>query len=106
MSEMNTELDNLKQALRITTDAFDTQLTNLMSAALADLGIAGVDGTQAVISDPLTRVAVHTYVQIHFGDPDNVDALVRSYHNQKAQLGMATGYTTWASEDDGWTGLM
>lgn len=92
---MNEALNKVKTALRITTTKFDEQLTDLIESALADLGIAGVTGTNAVITDPLVRLAVITYCRIHFGAPDDFDRLRASYDEQKAQLSTATNYTVW-----------
>lgn len=86
-------LNSIKLALRITTDAFNAELTDLCNAALLDLGIAGV--TNDDINDPLILRAVITYCKLHFGQPDDYDRLKRSYDEQKAQLATATGYTTW-----------
>lgn len=86
-------IDKVKLALRITTNAFDTEITDLIEAALKDLGIAGV--TNDDITDPLIIRAVITYCKCHFGEPDEYDRLKRSYDEQKAQMSMATGYTTW-----------
>lgn len=83
----------VKLALRITTDAFNDELTDLIEAGLADLGIAGV--TEDNMNDMLIRRAVITYVKMHFGQPDDWDRLKASYDEQKGQLSMATGYTTW-----------
>ena len=84
-------LADVRLALRITTDAFDKELSDLMSAAEMDLGIAGVTNTST--DDPLVRRAVITYVKLHFGQPDDYDRLKKSYDEQKAQLQTATGYT-------------
>lgn len=86
-------LDAAKLALRITTDAFDSEILDLIEAAKQDLGIAGV-----AIVDPenaLIKRAVITYVRAHFGEPDEYDRIKASYDEQKAQLGMATGFTDW-----------
>lgn len=90
---MDNVINSIKLALRITTDAFNTELTDLYNAALLDLGIAGV--TNDDINDPLILRAVITYCKLHFGQPDDYDRLKRSYDEQKAQLSTATGYTTW-----------
>lgn len=90
---MNEMLSAAKLAMRITTNAFDSELTDLISAALADLGIAGI--TNQDTADPLVRRAVITYCRLNFGQPDDYDRLRASYWEQKAQLSMATGYTTW-----------
>lgn len=90
---MDNVINSIKLALRITTDAFNAELTDLMNAALLDLGIAGV--TNDDINDALILRAVITYVKLHFGQPDDYDRLKLSYDEQKAQLSTATGYTTW-----------
>lgn len=98
MSENNmmTEaLPKVKKALRVTTDAFDDEILDLMESALLDLNIAEVNGEQALITDPLVRLAVTTYCRLHFGEPDDFDRLKQSYDEQKSQLSMSTGYTVW-----------
>lgn len=86
-------IDKVKLALRITTNAFDDEIADLIEAALKDLGIAGVANDDT--TDPLIIRAVITYCKCHFGEPDEYDRLKRSYDEQKAQMSMATGYTTW-----------
>lgn len=86
-------LELVKLALRITTDAFDTELNLLIAAAQTDLGIAGV--TLPAELDPICQRAIITYCKMNFGEPDEYARLKASYDEQKAQLSMATGYTTW-----------
>lgn len=86
-------IERVKLALRITTSAFDQEIADLIDAALRDLGIAGV--TNDDITDPLIIRAVVTYCKCNFGQPDDYDRLKASYDEQKAQMSMATGYTTW-----------
>nr|DAT66717.1 MAG TPA: head to tail adaptor [Caudoviricetes sp.] len=86
-------LEKLRLSLRIRTNAFDTELQDLIAAALADLGLAGVTPPQA--DDPLVLRAVLTYARLHFGEPEDPARLKAAYDEQKAQLQMATGYTDW-----------
>lgn len=86
-------LEKVKLALRITTDAFDSELTELIAAAQIDLGIAGVVVPAEI--DSIVSRAIITYCKCNFGQPDDYDRLKRSYDEQKAQLSMATGYTEW-----------
>ena len=86
-------LEKVKLALRITTDAFDSEIQDLIDAALADLGIAGV--TTITETDPLIVRAVTTFCRVNFGQPDDYDKLKYSYDEQKAQLQVATGYKNW-----------
>lgn len=85
-------LDDVKLALRVSTDAFDSELTDLISSAELDLNIAGVSYESM---DALVKRAIITYVKMHFGEPDEYDRLKSSYDEQKAQMSMATGYTEW-----------
>ena len=87
-------LEDVKLALRITTDAFDSELSDLILAAQIDLGVAGV--TSVSFEDYLVRRAIITYCRIHFGTPDDYERLKRSYDEQKAQLSTNTGHTTWS----------
>ena len=87
-------LNKVKLALRITTDAFDDELNDLIEAAQLDLGIAGVV-VPAEIDSIVTR-AIITYCKLHFGEPGDYDRLKLSYDEQKAQLSMASGYTVFS----------
>lgn len=93
------ELTDIKTALRVTTTAYDDELTNMMNSALTDLGIAGVEVPEE--SDPIITQAVITYCKIHFGKPDPKEwaYLKTSYDEQKTQLSMATGYTDWGDSE-------
>lgn len=88
-----TILQAVKIALRISTDAFDAELTELIEAGQADINHAGVFNLNP--DDPLVRRAIITYCRLNFGQPDDYDRLKRSYDEQKAQMSMATGYTRW-----------
>ena len=86
-------LEQVKLALRISTTAYDSELTYLIDAAKLDLGIAGVVVPDEL--DALVQRAVITYCKMSFGLPEDYDRLKRSYDEQKAQLSTATGYTDW-----------
>ena len=84
-------LNKVKLALRVATDAFDSEITDLIDAACGDLGIVGVTA-ESTTTDPLLTRAIITYCRIHFGQPDDYDKLKASYDEQKAQLISCTGY--------------
>lgn len=91
----NTLLSKTKLALRVTVTNYDAYLTDLISAAKLDLGIAGV-----VVPDTLTAIveqAIITYCELHFSALTDGEwsRLKASYDEQKAQLVTATGYTDW-----------
>ena len=89
-------LEKVKLALRITTTAFDSELTELITAAQLDLGIAGV--VVPAETDAIVSRAIIAYCKLNFGEPDEYDRLKASYDEQKAQLSMATGYTEWIDQ--------
>ena len=94
-------LDKVKLALLISTDDFDDELTDLISAAFIDLNLGDVseDVTILTTTDPMIIRAVCSYVGYHFelehGALNRADSFKKSYDEQKAQLGMATNYTNW-----------
>ena len=88
-------LDDVKTALRVTTNAYDDELTSLIESAKLDLNVAGVI-TDTV--DDVVKTAIKTYCKLNFGTPNsaNYDYLKKSYDEQKAQLSNATGYTDYS----------
>ena len=86
-------LDKVKMGLRISTTAYDEELTDLIAAAQLDMGIAGVVIPSSL--DEIVTRAIITYCKMSFGLPEDYDRLKRSYDEQKAQLVTATGYTDW-----------
>lgn len=94
-------ISKIKVSMRITTNAFDTEINDLIDAAFADMGMADV-----VVSNsndkPVIYRAIVTYCRMHFGQPDDYDRLKASYDEQKAQLSMSTDYGDYSmlSEDE------
>ena len=90
-------LDSVKLSLGVTVTAYDAEITELISAAKADLELpvgATLDET-----DPLVLQAIKTYVRMSFRSPADYDRLRASYETQKGQLRIATGYTDWGDDD-------
>lgn len=94
-------LDDARVAVRVTSTAFDAELTDLINAALADMGITNINPALLVSTSgilPLIKKAVITYCKMNFGEiePEKYDRLKASYDEQKAQLSMSSEY------NDGW----
>ena len=99
-------LEKVKMALRISTEAYDDELKDLILAAAQDLGIAGVvleepdpEESDQGENDPIVTRAIITYCKMSFGLPEDYDRLRKSYDEQKAQLSNATGYTDWGVDN-------
>lgn len=90
-------LDKVKVACRVTSTAYNEELTDLINAAFADIGITDVKPELLTETDaePLIQRAVITYCRLNFGQPDDYDRLKKSYDEQKAQLLMSSPYTDW-----------
>ncbi len=91
-------LEKVKLALRIVTNDFDGELNDLITAALLDMGVAGV--AEPDDTDALIIRAVITYCRLNFGAPEDYDRLKASYDEQKAQLSTCTGYTDWLGAEE------
>lgn len=89
-------LDDIKVAMRITTNAFDRELHDLIAAAQSDLKLSGVAPTKAENdADPLIRRAIITYVKANFGwDNPEAERFAKSYDMLKAHLTLSQEYIT------------
>ena len=98
-------LDKVKLALLITSNIFDSELTDLIGAAFIDLNIGDVDPDKTVstTTDPAIIRAVCCYCGYQFellhGSIERSNAFKKSYDEQKAQMGMASGYTVWSEAE-------
>lgn len=96
-----------KMACRVSesTVTYNDELTSLIEAALADLGITDIDEAKLTTedTDPLIERAVMTYCKMNFGyavlTNDQYDRLKSSYDEQKSQLLMSSSYTNWGGSD-------
>lgn len=87
-------LDDVKQSLRITTTAFDTEVEDLIDECKADLELSGVLAAAIVDTDPMIKRAIKTYTKAHFGfDNPDADKLQESYKMLKIHLCLSTDYT-------------
>lgn len=87
-------LDDVKVACRVTSTAFDDELSDLINAAFGDLGITDIAPELLTDSMPLIKMAVKTYCKMHFGEVEDnkYDRLKSAYDEQKSQLLMSRRY--------------
>lgn len=98
-------IDKVKVACRVTSTAFNEELTDLIDAAFSDMGITDIRSdllTETEI-DPLVQRAVITYCKMNFGFAQlaegQYELLKKSYDEQKAQMLMSSSYTDWGDAD-------
>lgn len=90
-------LDDAKKALRISlaNTAFDSEITDLIAAARADLKLIGVLATKADSDmDPLIKRTITVYCKANFGfDNPDAEKLQESYNMLKIHLSLSLEYT-------------
>lgn len=87
-------LASFRQALRITAEDFDGEISDLIHAAWTDLALGGVLPARAADeTDPLVKRAVMSYVKAEFGlDNDDADKYRAAYDRLKVALALASDY--------------
>lgn len=86
-------LDDAKLHLRISIDAFDSEINDLIDAAKDDLKLAGIQETKLVDTDPLIKRAIISYVKSNFGyDNKDSDKFNQSYLSLKKHLLISSNY--------------
>ena len=89
-------LDDIKLTLRISNTAFDSEITDLISAARSDLVLSGIlESKVNDDTDPLIKRAITVYVKANFGwnNPD-AEKLQQSYNMLKSHLALSQEYTS------------
>jgi hypothetical protein len=83
-------IDDVKLALRISGTATDTEISDLILSAKADLGLSGIS---VVDTDALTKRAISLYCKANYGyDNPDVDKFQKSYLDLKTFLSSAADY--------------
>ena len=79
-----------RKLLRITSDAMDDEIIDLLAAALGDLDLSGVVNLSV---DPNIKRAISLYLKWQFGyDNPDADKLQRAYESLKGHLSLAGEY--------------
>lgn len=90
-------LDDVKLSLRISNTAYDSEITDLINAAKADLGLSGVLDEHILDTDTIIKRAIITYCKANFGfnNPD-AERLQNSYNMLKAHMSLSADYSYYA----------
>lgn len=88
-------IDDVKAVLRISSTTFNTEITDLIASAKADLGISGV--VETTETDTLIKRAIITYCKANFGwDNPDAEKLQKSYEMLKNHLALSCDYSYYA----------
>jgi len=84
-------LQKIKDALRVSGEALDEEIQDLIDAAKADLQLSGIVKDE---NDPLITRAITIYCKAHFGyeEPAQAELFMRSYNALKAHLALSKEY--------------
>ena len=84
-------LEEVKLALRVSNDAYDSEIINLIESAKMDLQISGIIRIDE--TDPLIRRAVFLFAKSSFGiDNPNAEKFYDSYVMLKQHLSLSGDY--------------
>lgn len=88
-------IDDIKPTLRITNTAYNTEISDLILAAKADLGICGLLAISE--TDALIKRAITLYCKANFGyaNPD-AEKLQQSYEMLRNHLSLSADYAYFA----------
>lgn len=91
-------LEIVKLALRITTTAFDSEITRLINECIEELqGLGVIVNTDEATGDPTSEQvqgAIVAYCKWQFGQNEEADRWREIYDRKLAQLKTMTGFTT------------
>ena len=87
-------LNDVKLSLRVSSNAFDTDVLDLIEEARSDLMLSGISSVKAQDdTDPLIKRAIKTYCKANFGfDNPDAERLQQSYEMIKQHLSLAGDY--------------
>lgn len=86
---MEEYIEKIKERLRITSDAFDAEVEDLVNACRKDMELSGIYGD---LDNPLYFQAVVLYEKTYFGSSDDAEKTQKAYEALKTSMSLAGGY--------------
>lgn len=86
-------LEKIKLSLRVLDPDFDDEINSIISAALLELGIGGLDSEKVDIQDALIVQAVTLYCKANFGmaNPDS-EKYMEAFNSLRTHLSLSEKY--------------
>lgn len=86
-------LDDVKQALRVSSAALNQEIEDLIASAKEDLQISNVDAETLTDEDPLIKRAIITYCKANFGyNNHDADRFMAAYESLKSHLSLSADH--------------
>jgi len=88
-------LSDAKIRLRVTSTAYDGEISDLIATAMSEMQIVGITPDAVSGESPLVKEAILTYAKANFGwnNPDR-DKLMRSYESMRDLLSLSAEYNS------------
>lgn len=97
MSISTEYIEEMLHALRISnTEASSSEVEDLISAAVADLGRQGVKSID--LDDPLTKQAIKLYCKAHYGYDKDMERFEAAYVSLSAAMSLCGDYDSDGSD--------
>lgn len=84
--------DDVKLALRISSDAVDQEIQGLVDDCLGELTMLGIYDAETMTNDPQIRTAVICYAKSHYGSGIESDKWANMYQSKVEKLQVAADY--------------
>lgn len=94
-------LEDIKRALGLTDDLYNTEISGFIESAKIDLKFGNVDEvttTDALTKDAIIAFCCYMFYTIH-GELDRANALKVAYDNLKTQMGFSSRYRDWGDNN-------
>lgn len=80
-------LNNVKLALRINNDAYDSEITGLINSCKRELELSGIASSNILMADDLIMTTIVLYCKAYFGlDNDEAERYLNAYNSYKTFL--------------------
>lgn len=79
-------LNQVKIALRINNDAYDSEITSLIKACKKELQLSGIASSNIKETDDLIAQTIVNYCKANFGFGEDAERYQKSYESNKAFL--------------------
>lgn len=85
-------LDQVRQALRITTSAFDEEIKGLIDAAVEEMDYLGIRASELAPTSAEVQSAIIAFCKWQFGNNPDAERWEKIYIMKVGQLKLAKGY--------------
>ena len=80
-------LNDVKLALRINNDAYDSEITGLINSCKRELELSGIASSNILMADDLIMTTIILYCKAYFGlDNEDAERYLTAYNSYKTFL--------------------